>query len=457
MSQVYLSAVHKSSGKTTLSIALVAELVRRGLRVQPFKKGPDYIDPLWLSQAAGQSCLNLDFHTMSDDLIRSAFVSRLEDGDIGIIEGNVGLFDSVDLAGKGSNAAMAKLLGAPVVLVVDVSGMGRGVAPLLLGYQSFDPELNIAGVVLNKLGGGRHERNLRRVIAHFTDLPVFGAIPRMEALAIAERHLGLIPSNEAEAAHESIERIRELVCRHVDVDAIAGLAQAASAPVVPTGESPAPAAGAAVRIGIAKDEAFGFYYPDDLGSLERQGAELVPFSPISDQVVPEVDGLFIGGGFPEVLMAELESNASMRASIKAFVDAGGVTYAECGGLMYLCRSIDWQGQTRTMCGALSADVRMHARPQGRGYVRLRETGDFPWPGGEQGTEIAAHEFHHSSIEHPDPDWRYAYEVLRGTGIDGKHDGIVHKNLLASYSHLRDLGGVGWTSRFLARVRNPRLL
>jgi cobyrinic acid a,c-diamide synthase len=456
MSYLYLSATHKSSGKTTISIGLTRELRRRGHRVQPFKKGPDYIDPLWLSQSAGRVCLNLDYHTTPPAEIQSSFARQLRGADFGFIEGNVGLFDSVDLLGSNSNAELAKLLGAPVLLVVDVQGMARGIAPLLLGYQAFDPALRIAGVILNKVGGGGHASNLRRVVEHYTDLPIIGVLPRLPEIGIEERHLGLIPSNEAGAVEATIERIRAVVAEHVDVERIESIACAGLMPDQTQLDDPPRPPGTrlpAVRIGIARDQAFGFYYPDDLAALETAGAELVPFSPVRDPALPDVDALFIGGGFPECWMQELEQNASMRAAVADFISAGGPVYAECGGLMYLADRLHWGDRSCRMCGVLGRDVAMHDRPQGRGYVRLRETDAFPWPlRRSASSDILAHEFHHSAIVEPDPRWVFAYQVLRGVGVDGRHDGIVHKNLLASYAHLRDVGGVDWTTRFVDRIR-----
>jgi cobyrinic acid a,c-diamide synthase len=457
MAHLYVSAAHKSSGKTTVAIGLCRELSRLGKRVQPFKKGPDYIDPLWLSQAAGRDCLNLDFNTMGREEIQTAFARSLAPYDLGLIEGNLGLFDSVDLLGANSNAGLAKLLGAPVILVVDVQGMTRGVAPLLLGYQAFDRDVRIAGVILNKVGGARHEANLRKVVEHYTDLPLLGAIHRVAEMQISERHLGLMPSNEADASEAQIERIRGLVAAQVDTARL--LAIAASVPSPPLTEvanAEVSATADPVRIGIARDAAFGFYYPDDLAALRLAGAELIPFSPVQDAEMPPVDGLLIGGGFPEFRMRELEENRGMRASIHDFVESGGPAYAECGGLMYLCSGLRWGAERRDMCGVLAADVAMHERPQGRGYVRLRETPALPWPSpGDRRGEIRAHEFHHSSVVAPDPGWIYGFRVLRGTGVDGTHDGIVHRNLVAAYSHLRDVGGVGWTRRFLEHVRACR--
>ena len=455
MAHLYLSAAHKSSGKTMLSIGLTRELRRRGLRVQPFKKGPDYIDPLWLSESAGQSCLNLDYFTTPVDEIRDTFARQMRGADVGFIEGNVGLFDSIDLRGANSNAELAKLLQAPVVLVIDAQGMTRGVAPLLLGYQAFDPTLHIAGVILNKVGGGRHAGNLRRVVEHYTDIPVLGLVPRTPALVVEERHLGLIPSNEAGQVEATIEGARAVVAEHVDIERIKAIAAAAPLLRCLPQEAPEQApSGPIVRIGIARDEAFGFYYPDDLAALQRAGAELVAFSPVHDAELPEVDALLLGGGFPECRMRELEQNASMRASVADFIAAGGPAYAECGGLMYLAERLSWNGRVSQMCGVLKGEITMHERPQGRGYVRLCETDAFPWPApAGPAREINAHEFHHSAFVKTDPSWVFAYRVLRGTGIDGRHDGIVHNNLLASYSHLRDVGGVGWTARFVNRIRS----
>jgi cobyrinic acid a,c-diamide synthase len=377
-----------------------------------------------------------------------------------LIEGNVGLYDSTNLAGTETNAELAKLLGSPVVLVIDCAGMSRGIAPLLLGYRAFDPEVWIAGVILNKVGGPRHAANLVRAVEHHTDLPVLGTLERDPDLAIAERHLGLMPSIETADADAWVERIARLVASQLDLDRLLRLARQAPAPSVPATPPRARAAASSVRIGLARDCAFGFYYPDDLRALVQGGAELVEFSPVSDPELPAVDGLFIGGGFPEYRMAELEGNRTLRDSIADFIARGGPVYAECGGLMYLCKAIHWGGQRREMVGALNAEVEMRARPQGRGYVRLRETDHHPWPRAPSGGtaqasgEVRAHEFHHSAIVAPDPEWAYAYEVLRGTGIEGHHDGVVHGNLLACYSHLRDIN-TGWAGRFLAQVRRCR--
>ncbi len=426
----------------------------RGLAVQPFKKGPDYIDPLWLSATCDRPCLNLDFYTMQHREIEQGFACAMQGADLGIIEGNMGLYDGQDIDGSDCNAALAKLLGSPVILVIDAKGMARSIAPLILGYQAFDPQLNIAGVILNKVGGSRHEANLRRVIEYHTDLAVVGAVHKDPRLIIEERHLGLMPSNEADRAKEKIASLGHAVASQVNLDKILEIAASATPPVVvePVQESISTNI-EPVRIGYTRDQAFGFYYPGDLQALRDNGAELVPIDTLNDQALPDVDGLFLGGGFPETAMQELEANSSLRREILDFIENDGPVYAECGGLMYLARSISWEGKTCSMVGAIPGDVVMHERPQGRGYVRLREAADAPWPreSGEL-SEIAAHEFHYSALENLDSDLVYAYEVLRGTGIDGSHDGIVYKNLLANYTHFRDVAGNRWIRRFLAQVR-----
>ncbi len=464
MNRLLVSAAHKSSGKTTVTLGLAAALRERGLAVQPFKKGPDYIDPMWLTAAAGRPCHNLDFWLMGREEILRTFARHARGADLSLIEGNKGLYDGLDLDGSNSNAALAHLLGTPVVLVIDARGMTRGIAPLILGYQAFDPAIRIAGVILNRLGGSRHESKLRAVIEHYTDVEVLGAVHQDERLAIVERHLGLMPSNESGSAAAKIGAIARVLSAQVDLDRV--IALAASAQPLSAAQDPSPGPlplrgtedsdNISIKIGIARDPAFGFYYPGDLDGLRAAGAELVPFDTLRDDRLPDVDGLFIGGGFPETHVEALAANTGLRHDIRARIEAGLPAYAECGGLMYLARRIRWGAREGEMVGVIPGDIVMHDRPQGRGYVRLRETADNPWPLAAPGqAEIRAHEFHYSSIENIAPGLRYAYEVERGYGVDGRRDGIVHKNLLACYCHLRDLDGNPWTRRFVDFVRRCR--
>ena len=452
MAHVFISAAHKSSGKTTITLGLAAALARRGLAVQPFKKGPDYIDPMWLSLAAGRPCRNLDFHLMTRDEIRASFARHGLAAQISLIEGNKGLYDGLDLHGSNSNAALASMLGSPVVLVIDARGMTRGIAPLILGYQAFDPSIRIAGVILNNLGGSRHEQKLRDVIGHYTGVEVIGAVPYDDRISIVERHLGLVPSNEAAAADRVVEAVRERIEQHVDMGRLLAIAAgAARFPEPPAAPAPAPA-GRRLRVGIARDEAFAFYYADDLEAFAEAGAELVPIDMLRAARLPQLDALVIGGGFPETRMRELEANEAMRQDVARAIGKGLPVYAECGGLMYLARGISWHGETARMVGALPGDAVMHPRPVGRGYTRLVGSGEAGWWPEAPEEGIPGHEFHYASLDNLAPKLRYAWHVLRGYGVDGARDGIIRHNVLASFCHLRGAGEGGWVRPFVEFAR-----
>ena len=478
MARLLISAAHKSSGKTTITVGLCAALSAQGLTVQAFKKGPDYIDPMWLSQASGRDCFNLDPFLSPADAISACFRQHAASVDIAIVEGNKGLYDGLALDGSNSNAALAHLLDLPVVLVLDARGMTRGIAPLILGYQAFDARIRIAGVILNQLGGARHEAKLRAVIEHYTNVPVLGAIGHDPRLAVVERHLGLMPNHELDDAAQRVRAMGELVAAQVDLAKVRQVAASAAplarpeaaqlawswepeAPVTNIARA-APPARPRVRIGLARDKAFGFYYPDDLQALRAAGAELVPFDTLQDHALPRVDGLFIGGGFPEMFGPELQANAGMRASIRSAIEAGLPVYAECGGLMYLARTLRWKDAVHDMVGALPADVVMHERPVGRGYVVLQPTGDAPWSGaaavgdGASTPLLRGHEFHYSSLENVGADLKYAYRVRRGHGVDGQRDGIVYRNVLAAYTHLRSGAGSDWARQFVAFVATRKI-
>ena len=429
---------------------------KRGLAVQPFKKGPDYIDPLWLGRAAGQACFNLDFFTMSHAEIQSCFKTHSVASDICLIEGNKGLFDGLDVAGTDSNAALAKLLAVPVVLVIDTTGMTRGIAPLINGYLNFDSDVNIGGVILNKVGGSRHEGKLRAALERYTDIEVLGAIGRDQVLEIPERHLGLVPANESKDADKTIKRLATAVADGVNIDRlleIAGTGGTTAAVTAP----PAATTNFDVRIAIARDAAFHFYYQDDLDAFAKAGAELVPFDTLNDAALPKVDGLFIGGGFPETHLPALAKNQSLRKDIRKQLAAGMPAYAECGGLMYLSQNIRWQDEAYDMVGTVPGDITVESRPQGRGYVVLQETGQGPWPAatgtlGEPDKHIPAHEFHYAHLDLGSSEADYAYDVIRGAGIDGQHDGLIIGNLVAGFVHQRSTSANPWVDRFVTFVR-----
>ena len=462
MSRLFISAAHKSSGKTTVSIGLCAALKQRGLEVQSFKKGPDYIDPYWLSQATARNCYNLDFYTMERDEILSLMQRKSRDADITLIEGNKGLYDGLDLDGSNSNAALATLTQTPVILVLNARGMTRGIAPLILGYQAFDKDVSIKGVILNQLGGSRHEGKLRSVIEHYTDVEVVGAIHTDKRFNIDERHLGLVPGHEDPFCERKISLLADAVNDQVNLDAVVSIANTAPElkvePAVP--EVQIKTTTKDIKLGLVRCSAFGFYYPDDLQALQDAGAEIIEIDPCHGSKLPQIDALFIGGGFPETHMNELEANKTLRSAIKTAIDNGLPTYAECGGLMYLARSIQWNNESREMVGCIDTDIIMEKRPQGRGYVQLQETEDSLWPrpaSWKEGNIINAHEFHYSRFNKVGNNVQFAFEVKRGMGINGKYDGYVYKNLLANYTHQRNTRKNPWAKRFIEFARSHKNL
>lgn len=416
---------------------------------------------MWLSRASEHDCHNLDFQTMTNEEILSTVSLYSKGADISLIEGNKGLFDGVALDGSNSNAAVAELTQSPIILVIDTQGMTRGIAPLLLGYQAFDEKLNIAGVILNKVGGPRHEQKLRDVIKEYTNIPVVGAVPRLNELNITERHLGLIPSNETNDTHQIISNIASIIEQHVDLDLLLNIASSAPALPKSTYQIPQEHKPITLKIGIARDAAFGFYYPGDLNAFRENGVELIEFNTLTDKTLPDVDALFIGGGFPESWMEELEANSSLRHQIKKAIESGLPVYAECGGLMYLSKSIIWNNKKAEMVGVIPEDIEMNTRPQGRGYVSLKQNINVLWQTSEnESLDIPAHEFHYSgftSLEkiQNNPKINYAYTMMRGSGITGKHDGLIYKNMLANYAHLRDTSQYHWVSKFVDFIRQVK--
>ncbi len=475
-SRIFISAAHKSSGKTTVSIGLCAALKQRSLVVQSFKKGPDYIDPYWLAQATGRNCYNLDFYTMQREEILVLMHNTAHDADISLIEGNKGLYDGLDLDGSNSNAALATLTSTPVILVLNARGMTRGIAPLILGYQAFDKNVSIKGVILNRLGGSRHENKLRNVIEHYTNVEVVGAIHNDERFDIDERHLGLVPGHEDPFCTQKIDLLADAINDQVNLNAVLAIAnktqELPSVEITPEIKTKLQAQQGTkqknkdIKLGLVRCSAFGFYYPDDLQALQDAGAQLIEIDPCHETKLPDIDALFIGGGFPETHMNELEANKNLRTEIKSAIDNGLPTYAECGGLMYLSRSIRWNKEVCQMVGCIDADIIMEKTPQGRGYVQLEETENSPWP---QTTTLSttspannkiskphiinAHEFHYSRFNTVDKNVQFAYSVKRGTGINGKSDGYIYKNLLANYTHQRNTWNNPWAQRFINFARS----
>ncbi|MDJ0957854.1 MAG: hydrogenobyrinic acid a,c-diamide synthase (glutamine-hydrolyzing) [Arenicellales bacterium] len=456
MASLLISATRKSSGKTSIGIGLAALLHSRGDEVQTFKKGPDYIDSMWLSRASQRPCINLDFYTMARNEIERVYNLYRTGAGVVIVEGNKGLFDGMDVKGSDCNAALSKLLDLPIILLVDANGITRGIAPLLHGYTTFDKDIRIAGIVLNKVAGDRHERKLRDAIAHYTDIEVLGVIHRSKEMEIEERHIGLVPSNEDQIAQRRVQRIADVLSQSVDVDKILALTTD-RVPIPARRSASSEVVKSSISIGVAQDEAFGFYYPDDLAKMTQLGVQIEYFDTIRDGALPPVDALFIGGGFPEFYLDELEKNTRLKADIRRFIDDGNPVYAECGGLMYLCRDITFRGKTGSMVGAIQANANMKTKPVGRGYVQLQETSKHPWPeaGGDPPEELPVHEFHYSHLENVGDGVEFAYKVTRGVGIKDGFDGLVYKNILATYTHHRNVGCNHWVERFVKHITKEK--
>lgn len=442
------------SGKTVICIGLSKILTEKGCKVQPFKKGPDYIDPSWLSAASGSICRNLDAFLMKKNILLKSFEQASNDADIALIEGNMGLYDGIDRNGNGSSACLARLLQIPVLLVVDTARMTRSVAALIKGYQGFEPETRMAGVILNNVSGARHAGKLIDAVEQYCKIPVLGTIPRDVGLNISERHLGLIPFKENASGASVIEYISRITEKHLDIDGIlkiaadsgksnlnrgrqsksAGQSKACSTPDFP------------VRIGVFLDRAFSFYYPENLEALTKGGAGIVFIDSMKDSTLPEIDALYIGGGFPELYLEELAANNTLMAQTADSIENGLPVYAECAGLMYLCKGICSNNRYYPMVGVIPSVIEICNKPQGHGYVEMevvKENSFFP-----VGKVLQGHEFHHSTLIGTDV-IECACRIKRGTGIDGYKDSIIYKNLFASYTHIHALGTPEWAGSFLS--------
>ncbi|MGF7184557.1 cobyrinic acid a,c-diamide synthase [Desulfitispora alkaliphila] len=451
--RIVIAAPKGRSGKTTFTLGLLSALTSKGKKVQSFKKGPDYIDPSWMSAITGRDCCNLDSVMMTDEMITESFIENSKNADIGIVEGAMGLYDGFDLEGSGSTAQIAKVLKAPVILVVDCTRMTRSAAATVMGYQHFDRDINIGGIILNKVGRARHERMLRNAIEKYCQVPVIGSIPQNANLTIPDRHLGLIPANETDIANRTIENIGQVVSDNVDLVKLQEIAE--SAPALTSYPEAYPRkitklGREEVSIGIIRDRAFSFYYPENLRMLENSGAKLVQLDSLSDREIGDVNGLFIGGGFPEIFASDIEANSSFRKSILEAIEKGLPVYAECGGLMYLGRKIIQQDKDYKMVGALPFDVVMEKKPQGHGYTQMRVTKENPYF--PEAHVFKGHEFHNSRLINLDNSKvEFALKVERGNGVDGANDGIIYKNVLAAYNHIHGLSNPQWAHRFVSKA------
>ena len=421
LSAIAIGGTHSGAGKTTVTIGLIAALRRRGLAVQPFKVGPDFIDPLHHSHAAGRRSRNLDGWMLTPEINCERFGRATADADVAVVEGVMGLFDgSEGKSDRGSTAEMAKVLGLPVVLVIDASAMARSAAALIHGFVTFDPAVRVVGVILNRVGGARHADMIREAVGD--SVQVLGALPKVTDMVVPERHLGLHLPHEARTGY--VEKAADLIEAHVDLDALLLATRIERIP----GEKLPPPPPPRARIAVARDEAFGFYYDDNLELLERAGAELVEFSPIRDPLPTHVDGLYIGGGYPELHAEALGKNVGAVAAIRDLAAAGAPVYAECGGLMYLAANLRVEDASHALCGVLPFSTKMPAGLK-LSYVEVRTTGGLFGPG----RTARGHVYHHSEID-GEASMDCCYEV-RTTRGDVSTEGYQSGNVLASYAHL----------------------
>jgi len=436
--RIVVAGAHSGVGKTTTTLALVSALIRRGLKVQTFKVGPDYLDPSYLQVASGRPCYNLDSWMTGKEYVCNLFASKAASADIAVIEGVMGLFDGSDpVKPDGSTAEIAAWLDAPVLLVINVHGMARTASALVKGFSEFDSNLNVAGVVANHCGSERHAYWLGESFKAYGLPGIVAAAPRGGYPELPSRHLGLVTADERSLPREILCELGDAFERHGSVDDIIAIAQAAPllAGTYPdrgkTAEEPR------VRLGVAFDSAFHFYYPDNIEALEQHGCRVVRFSPLTDNSLPhELDGIYIGGGYPEEYAEELSENRPMIDSLRAFAHSGRPIYAECGGLMYLSEGIEsMDGKRFEMAGILPARTRMLNRLKTLGYVEVTLSGDSLF--GPRGMQLRGHEFHYSELVGDpveDRQWNHRYELRRVRLETTTLEGYQYGSILASYVH-----------------------
>ena len=466
-----IAALRGGSGKTIFSVGIISALKNLGQTIAPFKKGPDYIDAGWLALAAGRPCYNLDTFLIEKKVVLHSFLSHTFPDDIAVIEGNRGLYDGIDLEGITSTAELAKLLDLPVILCINATKTTRTMAAVVSGCVQFDPDVRIKGVILNRVAGLRHENILRKSIEHFCGVPVIGAVPKLSNQNFPERHMGLVPTPEHSWAKESIDSMSQVALKYLDLDHIKEIAckrkgdglkeslkvrisQDRSEKLQKLRRISAHEQGfekqnntadkdkQAPVIGIIKDSAFQFYYPDNFEALVLEGAKLVFISPLEQQTIPSIDALYIGGGFPETHAEELAGNKKFKEQLKSLGENGLPIYAECGGLMYLGEELVIKEKSYPMVGIFPVSYSFSKKPKGHGYTIVSVVKENPYF--KIGTEIKGHEFHYSSVlKWRGDDSDLAFSIKRGTGFINKKDGVCYKNVLATYIHIHALGTPSW--------------
>lgn len=451
--RIIISALRGGSGKTIVSLGLTAGWARKGRGIVAFKKGPDFIDAAWLKEASGRACYNLDTFLMEEKTVLCSFAKQARGADAAVIEGNRGLYDGMDIEGSHSTARLARLLDVPVILVIDCTKATRTVAASVLGCQKMDPAVKIRGVILNQIAGSRHAGIIRSSIEDICKIPILGEIPKLKDSPFSERHLGLIPPPEHRRKDDALSFCKEIGDKYLDLGGLWKVARAAPSLHIPEDyegmykKEVAPS----VTIGVIKDSAFQFYYPENLEALEQKGASLVEINALRDRQLPSLDCLYIGGGFPETHVEELAANKTFLRSLREAVDDNLPVYAECGGAVYLGESVRMENKTYPMAEVFSAVFTLEEKPCGHGYTVLRS--DRANPYFETGVTLRGHEFHYSQVEEWKADQNaFAFEVKRGFGFDGKRDGLVHRNVLSLYTHIHALGEKRWAGALIQRAR-----
>jgi len=449
---IVIAGLAGGSGKSVVSVGLTAYLAGRGVKVAPFKKGPDYIDAGWMALAAGRDCYNLDPYLMSKEAILTSFYEHSGDADMVVVEGNRGLYDGVDAKGGYSTAELALSLDLPVILVVNCTKTTRTVAAMVLGCKMLDSRLDIRGVILNHVATARQREIITAAVHESTGIPVLGVVPRMKKDIFPMRHLGMIPHQEYLGSGEAISHLASVCADSVDTAAVEEAMKTIAARQRPA--TPASADGPPVKIGVIQDAAFQFYYAENLAALKREGAQLVPVNALADRRLPPLDGLYIGGGFPETSAGLLAANNTFRASVKEGAAGGLPIYAECGGLIYLGESLRMEEREYPLVGVFPIRFGMSAKPQAHGYSIFEVDSDTPYYA--RGEEIRGHEFRYSTVL----DWKgkeaeLAFKMKRGKGFSGGRDGLQYNNVLALYTHVHACGTPAWAERFVELCRRRR--
>jgi cobyrinic acid a,c-diamide synthase len=451
--RILISALRGSSAKTIISLGVTVALKRRGIRIFPYKKGPDYIDAAWLTKAAGNICKHLDLYLMGENGVREVFYRRIPAETVSLIEGNRGLFDGVDIHGTYSTAKVACLLEIPVVLIVDCTKTTNTVAPLILGCQAFDAKVPLRGVILNRVAGKRHGEVISTSVEYHTGLAVLGILPNLD-IHMPERHLGLTTVAETFDFEKRLNILGDCIENHLDLDQLLNIAKGAPPIDMPVREQKIKVHENhkhRLLVGIIRDPAFQFYYPENLEALEREGARLIEFNSIKDKEVKPVDILYIAGGFPEVHADKISSNRSFCESIRQFAESGMPIYGECGAVIFLGNSVDYNGNKYEMCKVFPLDFEFKKKPVGHGYTDVKVDQENPFF--PEGLTLKGHEFHYSMPKNYDSITnKTAFCMKKGFGLNGKRDGICINNAFATYTHIHAGGAQEWAKCLIAAAK-----